>query len=176
MSKQEEIRSVRDLIRHAGVDSLVVNDLTRDDLVNAEWIESTPPLDFVSKALDRRDRGEVEYLAVRAPDDTPVSVGGIDYKSHNGAGTLWQLATREDLQSMGLGTRLIEEAERRIRGRGFRIAIAEVEENNPRARALYERLGYESAGSKKASWPQRNERGEIEVYETVETVLRKVLR
>jgi GNAT superfamily N-acetyltransferase len=46
------------------------------------------------------------------------------------------------LQSRGIGTALIEAAERRVAARGhFRVGLG-VGIGNPRARALYERLGY----------------------------------
>ena len=57
---------------------------------------------------------------------------------------MWQLAVLPALQSRGLGTLLIRAAEQRIRNRGLRRAELAVEESNPRARALYERLGYAS--------------------------------
>jgi ribosomal protein S18 acetylase RimI-like enzyme len=71
-----------------------------------------------------------------------VALGGVDYTLTPGAGTLWRLAVHGALQSCGIGTLLIEAAEQRIRARGLHRAELGVEECNPRARALYERLGY----------------------------------
>src|SRR3954468_10359502 len=100
----------RRLIADAGAQAFVVDDLTRDDLPRLAWSGSPLHLASVARALDRVALGEVEYLAVRAPDGTAVAKGGIDYARHAGAGTLWQLATMEELRSLGLGTRLIAEA------------------------------------------------------------------
>jgi N-acetylglutamate synthase-like GNAT family acetyltransferase len=58
------------------------------------------------------------------------------------------------LRSRGVGTELIREAERRVRARGIsRVGLA-VGLDNPRARSLYERLGYEAweHGSFEVSW------------------------
>lgn len=173
MSKRREIDYTRATIEQDGVKALTVSDLTKGDLPDVEWAGGPLHLESIAKALNRAEAGEVEYLAVRAPDGKPVSIGGIDYKAHAGAGTLWQLATRGEFQGLGLGTRLIEDAENRIRKRGLNTAMLGVEDNNPRARALYERLGYRPVGREKASWPRQRDDGRVEMYETVETILSK---
>ncbi|MFE2991969.1 GNAT family N-acetyltransferase [Streptomyces sp. NPDC059262] len=74
-----------------------------------------------------------------------MAKGGIDYQVKEGVGTLWQLAVHPALQSCGIGTSLSKP-----RNFGSRTAVCGrlssvlgVEENTPpRARALYERLGY----------------------------------
>ncbi|MFI8851073.1 GNAT family N-acetyltransferase [Streptomyces sp. 891-h] len=51
----------------------------------------------------------------------------------------------EALRSLGVGTALIREAERLATGRGCRAIGLGVEKNNPRASALYGRLGYRAS-------------------------------
>jgi GNAT superfamily N-acetyltransferase len=63
------------------------------------------------------------------------------------------------LRSRGIGTKLVHEAERRTSARGnSRIGLA-VALDNPRARALYERLGYSAwdHGSFDVSWEVSDE-------------------
>jgi ribosomal protein S18 acetylase RimI-like enzyme len=67
------------------------------------------------------------------------------------------------------------EAETRIRRRGRRYAVLGVEDSNPRARALYERLGYVPFRRERASWRQDGPVAGPELYETEITLLRKVL-
>jgi ribosomal protein S18 acetylase RimI-like enzyme len=129
----------------------------------------------VGDALQRAARGEVDYLAVRAPGGFPVCIGGIDYAKCEGAGVLWQLATIGDLQSLGLGTRLILEAEQRIRQRSLATAMLGVEDNNPRARALYERLGYIAYDHAQESWKGVDPLGHVTVYHAEVTLMRKSL-
>ncbi len=155
---------------------LTVRDLTPDDLPSCTWSGSACHLASVAKALDRAKRGEVDYFAVCPPSGLPVAMGGIDYTLNPGAGTLWQLAVHGALQSCGIGTLLIHAAEQRIRARGLHRAELGVEENNPRARALYERLGYVAYGSKPESWDVDGEDGSVTRYETVCTLMRKELR
>jgi ribosomal protein S18 acetylase RimI-like enzyme len=155
--------------------SLTVRDLTHEDLPSCAWSGSPAHLVSMAKALDRAARGEVDYLAVCPPSGLPVAVGGVDYAETSGAGTLWQLAVHTALQSCGIGTILIEAAEQRIRARGLDRAELGVEEGNPRARALYERLGYVAYGSAPDSWEVEGPDGTTTRYETMCTLMRKQL-
>jgi ribosomal protein S18 acetylase RimI-like enzyme len=158
-----------------GLDSLTVSDLTPSDLPLIAWSGSATHLESVTKALQRVASGEVDYLAVRAPDGQIVAKGGIDYKQHAEAPTMWQLATRTELQSLGIGTLLIQAMEDRIRARGFKRAMVGVEHNNPRAQALYERLGYKTCGTEHASWERLDKHGRRFLYETEVILLDKKL-
>ena len=155
---------------------LTIRDLTHQDLPLCAWSGSATHLASVGRALDRVGRGEVEYLAVCPPSNLPVAIAGIDFTLNPGAGTLWQLAVHEALQSCGIGTLLIEAAERRIRARGLHRAELAVEECNPRARALYERLGYVAYGRKPEAWDEEAGDGSVTRYETICTLMRKELR
>ena len=61
------------------------------------------------------------------------------------------------------------------RARGLAFAALGVEDNNPRARRLYERLGYQAAGRQPASWETEDDDGVLRLYETTLTILRKRL-
>ncbi len=119
--------------------------------------------------------GQVEYLAVRAPGGFPVSIRGIDYAKQAGAGTVWQLSTHGDLRSLGLGAALINEAEARIKKCGVDTALLGVEDDNPRVRSLYERLGYVAYGHEEESWEDANEHGNVITHHAEVTLMRKSL-
>jgi ribosomal protein S18 acetylase RimI-like enzyme len=153
----------------------MVDDLSREDLPLLGWSGSASHVASIGRALDRVELGEVEYLAVRAPGGEPIAKAGIDYAKKPGAGTIYQAATVSELQGHGIGTRLIAVAEERIRRRGVHAAELAVEDNNPRARALYERLGYREAGRERASWNREDSEGNLVLYETELAVLRKEL-
>ncbi len=169
------IQAVRRVVETKGTSSLVVNDLTKADLPLIAWSGGPSHLRSVAAALDRATSGDIEYLAVRAPGGQPVSKGGIDYTAQEDAGAIYQLATVGELQSLGLGTRLISEAEVRIRRRGLRLAVIGVEDNNLRARALYERLGYRACGHERTSWEREDANGIVSTYETEIVLLKKQL-
>jgi ribosomal protein S18 acetylase RimI-like enzyme len=65
--------------------------------------------------------------------------------------------------------------EQHIRARGLHRVELGVEESNPRARALYERLGYVAFGSEPDAWDEQAADGTIVRYETVCTLMRKEL-
>ena len=149
---------------------LTVRDLTVADLPACAWAGSG-----VATSLERARLGEVDYLAVCAPSGQPVALGGVDYTLTSGAGTLWQLSVHESLRSCGIGTILIQAAEQRIRARGLNRAELGVDENHPRPRALYERLGYVAHRREPGSWDQEAPDGSITRYETTITLMHKPL-
>lgn len=154
---------------------LSVRDLVPADLAHCGWSGSDQHLASVAKQLERARLGEVDYLAVCPPTDLPLAKGGVDYRVKEGVGTLWQLAVHPALQSCGIGTLLVEAAEQRIRRRGLLQAELGVEENNPRARALYERLGYVAFDRRPDSWDAQAPDGSSYRYETMCTLMRKDL-
>ncbi|MGW3656317.1 GNAT family N-acetyltransferase [Streptomyces sp. NPDC005151] len=154
---------------------VLVRDLAAADLPACSWSGSATHLGQVARELERAAAGEVDYLAVCTPVGLPVAIGGVDYQVAAGAGTLWQLGVLPALQSCGLGTALIRAAEDRIRARGLRRAELGVEESNPRARALYERLGYVAYGSLPDAWDVEAPDGSLRRYETMCTLMRKDL-
>ncbi len=149
---------------------LTVRDLRVDDLSTCAWSGSALHVRGLSRQLQRVAAGEMDYLAVCPPSGVPVGIGGVDYRMRAGAGCLVQLSVHPALQSCGIGTVLVRAAEKRIRARGLVHAHLAVEDENPRARALYERLGYAAFGSGLAGWEELDEDGSLC------TLMRKVLR
>ncbi|PZG13428.1 GNAT family N-acetyltransferase [Nonomuraea aridisoli] len=154
---------------------LSVRDLTHDDLASCGWAGPPMHLAHVASALDRRRAGEIDYLAVCPPTGHPVAVGGVDYALVGDAGTLWQLTVHPALRSCGIGSVLIRALERRVMDRGLRRAELSVEEDNPRARKLYERLAYVPCGQRLEAWDTEGPGGAPVRYETLCTVMRKDL-
>ncbi|GAA5063191.1 GNAT family N-acetyltransferase [Streptomyces similanensis] len=154
---------------------VTVRDLLPQDLPACTWSGSATHLRHVERELTRAAAGEVDYLAVCTPVNLPVAIGGIDYQVTRETGTLWQLAVLPALQSCGLGTLLVRAAERRIRDRGLRRAELAVEEDNTRARALYERLGYVAHGREQDAWDEEGPDGSIHRHETMCILMRKSL-
>ncbi|MFI6114738.1 GNAT family N-acetyltransferase [Kitasatospora sp. NPDC051164] len=154
---------------------VTVRNLRHEDLPACTWSGSATHLRCVEHELVRAAAGEVDYLAVCTPADLPVAIGGIDYQVADGAGTVWQLGVHPALQSCGLGTLLIRAAEQRIRERGLTRSELAVEEDNPRARALYERLGYVAYGREPDSWDEEAPDGTIRRYETMCVLMRREL-
>ncbi|MGI5129272.1 GNAT family N-acetyltransferase [Pseudonocardia sp. CA-107938] len=155
---------------------VTVRDLVVDDLPACSWSGSPVHLRYVAAELERVPRGEVDYLALCPPSGLPVGMALLDWTVVPGAGHIGQLAVHPALRSCGLGTLLIGQAEARIVARGRDRADLRVEVGNGRARALYERLGYEAYGEAPDGWDQEGPDGMVVRYETTSTLMRKQLR
>ncbi len=125
------------------------------------------------RAAMRREAAKDFVAVFAAANGESVARGEVNYRSRPGMGEIGSLAVRAELQSLGIGTFLIEVLEERIRAHGLSAAMLSVEDNNPRARALYERLGYVAYGREPDSWDQQTSDGVVYRYETVCTLLRK---
>lgn len=145
--------------------ALVVDDLRLADVDDLLWSGGRPHLASVKEQLWRAAEGAVDYLAARAPDGTAVGKAGVDYEAESEVGTIWQVAVHPDVQGLGIGTLLLAECERCIRVRGLSVAGLSVETTNPRARLLYERLGYVADGERTSSWVQLHPDGTEYLHE-----------
>jgi ribosomal protein S18 acetylase RimI-like enzyme len=87
--------------------------------------------------------GECAFL-VAAANRFPVGQVWADVTAERpeGAGVISALRVIPCLQGLGVGTRLIAAAERVMKDRGLTAAEIGVEQDNRRARRLYERLRY----------------------------------
>lgn len=169
------IADVRSLIRRDGAAALAVDDLRHDDLALLAWSGSPLHIESITTALTRVPSGEVEYVVVRAPAGVPIAKGGIEHADPRGPGKLYQLATHPELQGLGIGTHLVGTLEARVRARGIESAWLGVELNNPRARALYERLGYQPFAEEAAGWESQDANGLRFWKETRMTLMRRSL-
>ena len=144
---------------------LEIRDLTTADLPACSWMGGRPHLVAMTTAVDRAARDEVAFLAVCGPAGVPIAAGAIDFTKRPRAGLLWMLAVHPLLQSCGIGTALIAAGEERIRAHGWDRAEISVEDINPRAQALYERLGYAAYGTEQESWDEEAPDGTVRRYD-----------
>ncbi|MBM7788139.1 GNAT family N-acetyltransferase [Tenggerimyces flavus] len=151
---------------------LTIRDLGPADLPGP-WAPYPGHVEAVIKVLDRVPSGGAECVTACLPSGVLVGKGVIDYEQDPGAGTLTMFDVEGLLHSCGIGTALVEECERRIRARGVRRIEIGAETNNPRAQALYERLGYVEYARKPGGWDQQLPDGTFGRYETTIVHLRK---
>jgi len=112
----------------------------------------TPGACCMEGRLNRLAVGDVECLILRLPTGEPVAKGGVDFVARPGAGTIFQLATRNGLEGLGLTSRLIAVLEVRVRQRDLHTARLSVEPHNIRAWRLHQHLGYQEGRQRRASW------------------------
>lgn len=134
--------------------------MTFDDLGGLDWSGSSAHLEALAEALVRAEAGELDLLIITVAGDRSVACGAVEFSrpadadggADSGSGELSMLSVREDWQSVGLGTILIGALESRIVARARARARISVEHDNPRAAALYRRLGYHVDGERVESW------------------------
>lgn len=146
-SRSDSLRSIRDV----SIRRIAEGDLSGFH----DWYGPARDESF-RRSFERHQLGEVVYL-VAVIDGRPVGHLGIDLVRVQGAALLWQFGVYPPLQSRGIGTRMVAEAERAIAEHGFRTAEIGAETDNPRARALYERLGYVLIAERDGEWILRKE-------------------
>lgn len=161
----------------AGMDGprLTVRDVVATDLDGMTWVGSPTHRRTMAAWLGRVVSGVVDYLCVCGPAGVPLAMGGVGYATRPGRAEIWQLATMPALQSLGLGTLLIGALEDRARERGFPTAMLLVEDDNPRALALYQRLGYAVVGEEIAEWDAEDADGRPYRHRTACRVLERSL-
>lgn len=142
-----------------GVGPLAVGDLRSCEVTGLTWSGNPAHLRSVAAALERAARGLEDYLVVRAPGGQPVAKMRVDYASDDDTGVFSQRVTMSPLQGLGIATMLISAGEQRVRARGLASGALGVEEDNPRARRLYQRLGYQPVDRQDASWEIEDEHG-----------------
>jgi ribosomal protein S18 acetylase RimI-like enzyme len=171
----DEVADLRARLEAEGPEVLVIDDLRPEDLDLLGWSGTRAHLRSVAKQLARIDAGEVEYLVARAPGGGPVAKAGIDYAVGRWRGVVWQVVVHEGLQGLGIGTRLLAVAEGRMQARGCRRSALSVEVDNPRAQALYERLGYRPVGTRATGWETDGPDGVATWYATEVVDMEKAL-
>ncbi|MEQ7129170.1 GNAT family N-acetyltransferase [Actinopolymorpha sp. B11F2] len=154
---------------------VAIRDMHNGDLSGMGWSGTPGHVKQLVDQLARVRAGVADYLVACLPSGQVIGKCGVDYEHIPGAGVLWQFAVLEPLRSCGIGSALIRECERRIRARGLRRTEVDVEEDNPRASLLYERLGYVAYGNKVSSWDDELADGTVTRIETTCVLLRKDL-
>lgn len=148
--------------------------LTDDALAACPWAGSSTHRGYIAQALRCADKGEVDFLALADDNGELVSMGGVDYTRDPHTPTLWMVATDPARRSLGYGSALIAALEQAAAWRGHAQMRLLVEDNNPRAYTLYQRLGYHDTGTiEHESWESENENGTITTYHATCAVMVK---
>jgi ribosomal protein S18 acetylase RimI-like enzyme len=154
---------------------ITIRPCTRDDLPGLEWYGLfSAHREVFRDAFARQERGD-NLMLLAVLNGFPVGQAWIDLARHRAAsaGLLWAVRVYPFLRGMGIGTRLLRAAEEAVRARGYEWAEIGVEKSNPRARRLYERLGYRAVGELREKFRFARPDGEAVSEPLNEWVLRK---
>ena len=101
----------------------------------------------VEYCCEQWNRGSEALTILVAADEQNLPLGKLhlDFETHAHERTaaLIAAAVTPAAQGHGIGTALMHAAEELVCSRGFAAIVLGVEDSNPRARRLYERLGYQ---------------------------------
>lgn len=147
--------------------AVIVRDLEPADLADLHWSGGPEHLQALASAWQRTLTGEAVVVVAALANGRPVACGALDLRRYPGAGLLWMLAVHETLQGLGIGSGLVAALEARALEHGLDRVLLHVEYDNPRAAALYRRLGYAEAGLALESWAV----GPRRTYVTVSALL-----
>lgn len=154
--------------------NIEIKPMTIEDVDIMPWKNGERHLEYMREAIKRSETNVIDFLSIWL-DGQIAGYGGIDYEKEQEAGYMWMLTVNPKYRSQGLGTKLIDALEKQVRQRGLNSVKLSVEVINPKAKALYERLGYKTIGQTKESWEQSAEDGGIEIYTTICDVMEKPL-
>lgn len=166
-----------------GVASIVIRPAVEADLPKLEWEGRYLHFrNLFRRAFAEQGTGRRLLLVAAAPDGRLVGQVFIQLYSsdaqfadgHSRA-YLYSLRVREELRGQGLGTRLLRAAEAELTRRGFHVAVIAASRSNPRARRLYERLGYRVFAEDPGEWDLIDPQGESRQYHDPSWLLEKTL-
>jgi ribosomal protein S18 acetylase RimI-like enzyme len=126
-----------------------------DDLPALEWWGLFAPHRALIRAtFEATERGEAIMLVADA-NGMAVGQAWVDLcrARSEDLGALWAIRVLPCLQGLGIGTALVRACEKELRARSIGAAEVTVEQENGRARQLYERLGYRCVGLSRAEHP-----------------------
>jgi ribosomal protein S18 acetylase RimI-like enzyme len=92
-----------------------------------------------------------------------------------GTGYLYAFRVRPEWRNRGIGTRLVREAETALVGLGYKRTLIAVARDNPRARKLYERLGYTHFAEDAGEWSFIDDRGMLQRVVEPAWLMEKIL-
>lgn len=137
---------------HLAID-LDVRDLQQTDLDALAWSGGDEHRRTLAGVVEAGWRGEAQAVVAELPTGVVVAMGALDLARSPEWGWVWLLAVRPEWQGLGIGTALIGELEARATASGLPAVRIAAEHDNPRAAALYRRLGYRQVDSVVESWP-----------------------
>jgi ribosomal protein S18 acetylase RimI-like enzyme len=157
--------------------NITIRRAREEDLAAMEWYGMfAPHREILRETFAMQQRGEVVMLVAEAKG-FPAGQAWVDLRrlGNESLGVLWAVRVFPLLQGLGIGTRLIGAAEEELRARGARGVEISAERDNPRARALYERLGYAVTDEREDFYTYTTPEGRTVTAETDEWVMHKDL-
>ncbi len=156
---------------------IIIRPCQRQDLHDLEWFGALSRYrNLIANTFERHEKGQVIMLVAEA-NHFPIGQVwvNLEKKRADSIGILYALRVLAPLQNAGIGTRLIGAAESLLLERGYRTAEIGVEKDNPPAKRLYERLGYQVIRENLEEWEVLTPDGQLLKESADEWILQKNL-
>jgi GNAT superfamily N-acetyltransferase len=147
------------------------------DLPLLEWFGAfTHHRAVIREAFELQGRGEAVMLVAEA-SGFPIGQAWLDLRPRPGATfpLVWAVRVLEAFRGAGVGARLIAAIEAEAAALGHQGLELGVEQENPPARAFYERLGWRVSGERRECYGYTTPQGEAVVHALCEWVMVKAL-
>lgn len=159
------------------VETVKIRSVQQDDLpqlLSYGWM--SPYDEVIQRAYERSAVDELIFLVADA-DAQIIGQVWVDLTqlSEEKTGFIQALFVVPTMQNLGLGTRLLEQAEETMRERHLSAAEVSIEKRNRKAKRLYTRLGYEIVDEQVKVWTRTTSNGRVEHSEQQSWIMRKAL-
>ncbi len=137
-----------------------------EDLPKLEWFgEYEKFRTLFARAYREQKRGK-RLMLIAETNEYPIGRLFLQFEGNNPIladgmerAYLYSFHVMEMFRGLGIGTRLVLEAEKAVLQRGFRVMTLAVAQDNPRALQLYHRMGYKTFGDNNGSWEHPSKLG-----------------
>jgi ribosomal protein S18 acetylase RimI-like enzyme len=163
------------------LESVTIRDVKQSDLPALEWDgEYTHFRNIYRRALREAEEGH-RVLLVAELEKTIIGQifihlahDGCNYGGKSSA-HLYSFRVRDKYRNLGIGTKLLVEAETILVKRDFTRATISVVKNNEHARRMYERNGYTICGEDEGEWSFLDHLGALRTIREPSYILEKKL-
>lgn len=161
---------------------ITIRTLKRDDLPLLEWHGQFSHLRILFRRSFREQLRGHRQLLIACSNDLPIARLFIQFDMHarsntsNKRGYLYSFHVHEMFRGYGIGTRLIQSAEAILNAKHYTSVSIAVAKENPRARKLYQRHGFQVYGEDPGKWKYRDHTGKIRVMNEPCWLLEKTLQ
>jgi ribosomal protein S18 acetylase RimI-like enzyme len=166
------------------INKLIIRTTTHEDLTDLEWDgEFTHFRRLYAKAFRQQQKGETIMWIAELPEigiigQAFVQLIGSRAELADGImkAYIYSVRVRSPYRNQGIGSRLMNIAENDLIQRGFIFVTLNVGRDNPKARQLYERLGYQVVANEPGNWSYLDHRGKRQTVHEPAWRMQKKLR
>jgi ribosomal protein S18 acetylase RimI-like enzyme len=149
------------------LDAVLIRQVRESDLPALEWDgEYKHFRRLYGEAYERVKRGRSAMWVADLPGTGLIGQAFVQYTCDRPEladgrlrGYIYAFRVRPPYRGNGLGTRLLVTVEWDLRSHGYRYVTLNVAQDNPRARHLYEKNGYQVVAPEPGVWSYQDEKG-----------------